>query len=346
MNMELSLSISISTRRHAVGARDLAAPSFISISLAWNLHRGQLPQPLPQPLELPPAHRAFFADPIGTLGEDVKFTLLGKELDCDTCAGLLPGLGQQPLLETREASFGRANQILHWRIAGSHLRQHRLGGDAAIHHPDPPRAAVLPFDLGEEPPQRGAVRSVAGQHLVGQGQTVRGDHQRDHHLRAVGPFVPAVAVAPLVALRHVRGIDLEIRTGQIVEQHIEVRVEQVTPSRREMREQRVFVRQQNVMAGVELVRLRQSEVGPQQVGHGAVAEPLAMQLPLAARRDQPIRDQHLQDLVPARPLAAGRQTIRPELVQLQLLPQLPGQPAGAPLPRPAQPHVRQANLDG
>ena len=32
MNMELSLSISISTRRHAVGARDRAAPSFISIS--------------------------------------------------------------------------------------------------------------------------------------------------------------------------------------------------------------------------------------------------------------------------------------------------------------------------
>ena len=32
MNMALSLSISISTRRHAVGARERAAPSFISIS--------------------------------------------------------------------------------------------------------------------------------------------------------------------------------------------------------------------------------------------------------------------------------------------------------------------------
>ena len=32
MNMELSLSISMSTRRHPVGARARAAPSFISIS--------------------------------------------------------------------------------------------------------------------------------------------------------------------------------------------------------------------------------------------------------------------------------------------------------------------------
>ena len=53
------------------------------------------------------------------------------------------------------------------------------------------------------------------------------------------------------------------------------------------------------LAGVKLVRLRQSEVCPQQIGHGTLAEPIAVQLPLAARRDQPIRDQHLQDLVPS-----------------------------------------------
>jgi hypothetical protein len=32
MNMELSWSMSVSTKRHAVGARDRAAPNFISIS--------------------------------------------------------------------------------------------------------------------------------------------------------------------------------------------------------------------------------------------------------------------------------------------------------------------------
>ena len=43
------------------------------------------------------------------------------------------------------------------------------------------------------------------------------------------------------------------------------------------------------MAFVEFVRLGQSEVGTQQVAHGALAEPIAVQPPLAARRDQPIR---------------------------------------------------------
>ena len=112
-----------------------------------------------------------------------------------------------------------------------------------------------------------------------------------------------------------------------------------------MREQRLFVRQQQVMAGVELVRLGQAEVGPEQIGHGTVAEPLAMQPPLAARRDQPIGDQHLQDLIPACLLSARRQAIGPEPIELQLLPQLPGQPAGAPLARPAKPHLRQAKLN-
>ena len=45
-----------------------------------------------------------------------------------------------------------------------------------------------------------------------------------------------------------------------------------------------------------------------------------VQLPLAARRDQPVRHQHLQDLIPPRALAINRQTLRPEAVQLQLFP--------------------------
>ena len=61
-------------------------------------------------------------------------------------------------------------------------------------------------------------------------------------------------------------------------------------------------------------------------------------------RDQPVCDQYLQDLVPPRPLTARQQAVSPEPVPLQPLPQLPGQPAGAPLTQPAQPHLRQAKL--
>src|SRR6516162_4842594 len=65
--------------------------------------------------------------------------------------------------------------------------------------------------------------------------------------------------------------------------------------------------------------------------------------PFAARGDQPIGHQNLENLVPARPFPARRQTLGPEPIQLQLAPQLTGQPAGAPLPRPAQRQRRETN---
>jgi hypothetical protein len=38
----------------------------------------------------------------------------------------------------------------------------------ALHQPDPPRVAVLPFDPDEEVAQRRLVRGVAGQDLISQ----------------------------------------------------------------------------------------------------------------------------------------------------------------------------------
>ena len=64
-----------------------------------------------------------------------------------------------------------------------------------------------------------------------------------------------------------------------------------------------------------------------------------MQPPFAARRDEPVGDQHLQRVVPARPFAACRQAFGPEAIELQLAPHDAGEPAGAPLARPAQPHL-------
>ena len=272
----------MSTGRQAVGARARAAPNFISISFARDFHGGQLSQPLPQPLHLPFAHRALLADAVDTLRVHIKLAVLGQQFDRDARTGLLPRLSQELFLKPRETPLRRSHQILYRRVAAAHFRQHRFGGDAAIHHPDAPCATILLLDFGEEHPQRLAVGGVAGQHLVGQGQTVRGDHQRNHHLRAVRPLVAAVAVAALVALCHVRGVDLEVGAGQIVKQYIEIRIEQVAPARHQMREQVRFVLQQKVMAGVEFVRIGQPEVRPQQVGHSAVAEPIAVQLPLAA----------------------------------------------------------------
>src|ERR1700722_1425426 len=112
-----------------------------------------------------------------------------------------------------------------------------------------------------------------------------------------------------------------------------------------MREQRLLMRQQQIVAGVEFMLFRKAEVRTEQIGHRAVAEPLAMQPPLAARRDQPVSRENLQNLVPARLLPVRRQPIGPESIKLKLLPQLSGQPAGAPLPRTTKLHLRQAKLN-
>src|SRR6201986_174200 len=69
----------------------------------------------------------------------------------------------------------------------------------------------------------------------------------------------------------------------------------------------------------------------------------AMQLPFAARGDQPIRRQNLENLLPARSLPAREQTFGPEPIQLQFAPQQTREPARSPLPRPAQRERRETN---
>src|SRR5258707_3700013 len=69
-----------------------------------------------------------------------------------------------------------------------------------------------------------------------------------------------------------------------------------------------------------------------------------MQSPLAARIDQPIADQRLQDVLPAGSFPRIRQPTRPEPIQLELLIQMTRQPTRAPLPRPMQLHCLQPHL--
>ena len=132
-----------------------------------------------------------------------------------------------------------------------------------------------------------------------------------------------------------------IGAGQVIQQHVEAGVEQVLPALAQVAEQRVLVRQQTVVAGVELVDLGQCGVAAEQVGERGTVEPLPIQLPLAAGGKQAVGRQHEQHEIPARALAAGQQPVGPELIQVQLLPQMQRQPAGAPLPRPAQRQLRQ-----
>jgi hypothetical protein len=72
--------------------------------------------------------------------------------------------------------------------------------------------------------------------------------------------------------------------------------------------------EQPVVTAVQLVDFRQ----PRIFGQRTALKPLAMQVPLAARRQQAVGDQHEKHLSPMRPFAAHSQPLRPELIELQL----------------------------
>ena len=142
----------------------------------------------------------------------------------------------------------------------------------------------------------------------------------------------------------------------VVEKAFEVRHTVSTGTRGEVRhgsapalgeelEQRILVRDELVQAAIQGVLLGQGEVGIEQVAHRTGIEPMPVQPPLRARIDQSIGHQRLEHLQPRRALARRRQARAPETVQLELLPQLQGQPARAPLARPRQAQLAQTHAD-
>src|SRR5208283_3088402 len=88
--------------------------------------------------------------------------------------------------------------------------------------------------------------------------------------------------------------------------------EQILPARTQMREQRRFVLDKLVEATIEGVLLDQRKIFAEQIAHGALLEPQPVQTPFAARVDEPVADQCLEDVPPAGPFARIGQTSRPE----------------------------------
>src|SRR6516225_10311566 len=73
-------------------------------------------------------------------------------------------------------------------------------------------------------------------------------------------------------------------------------------------------------------------------------EPVPMQAPLAARVDQAIANQDLQDITPARSFARVRQTGGPKVIEPELFVEFTSEPACAPLTRPMQLHRVEPHL--
>jgi hypothetical protein len=225
------------TSRH--GASSCRA-EFHEQRIACEAHRAQFVQPRPQPFQLPPAYRALLGDPIAALGEHVELVVLREQLHLHAGTGSVPRLVEQRLLQAGEPPLRRADQVVHRRIGGAHLRQHLFGRDASIHAPHASRFAILALDAGEEILERRAVAGIAREHLVGERKTLRAHHQRNHHLHTIRTMVARVAMAALVLLVG-RRIRFEIRARQVIQEHIETHVEQIAPATDQMIEQRFFV---------------------------------------------------------------------------------------------------------
>ena len=108
-----------------------------------------------------------------------------------------------------------------------------------------------------------------------------------------------------------------------------------------MIEHRLLVLEQPVVTGVERVNVGEGSVRTEQITERTALKPVPMQSPLAARRQQPIRYQHKEHLIETRALTRGRQSLAPELIESELLPELQAEPARTPLPRPLEPQLRE-----
>ena len=137
---------------------------------------------------------------------------------------------------------------------------------------------------------------------------------------------------------------LDSRCRQVVKQHVEARVEQCRPPAAQIREEVLLVRRQLVEAAIERV-VGDRPVAAKEIAQRAVLVPVAVKTPLAARVDQPVAGEDLQDVEPPRALPARRQALTPETVQVQPVPQDQGQPARPPLARIVQRHLRDVDLD-
>jgi len=139
-------------------------------------------------------------------------------------------------------------------------------------------------------------------------------------------------------------IALEVRAGQIIEEHVELRVEQIFPSLCQMVEKGSLVFEQPVQALVKFVDFHQLKACPQKIGHGACFIPVPVKPPLTPGINETVTAKGLGYQIPACSFAAQGQLLRPEFIETQLLVQPARQPACAPLPGPVQLHVLESNL--
>ena len=239
-----------------------------------------------------------------------------RHLHVDAFLHVLPVRLLQLVSEHLQVSARSADEIP--VPAFAHLPQRLLRRNAPVHQPE---AADLPVLLLQPPDERHLrllVARVAGHDLVGEGEAVRREDERDHDLQAVAPLVAAVAVALEVALEGLRAVDLEVRAREVEEEDVARRAEEPRPPVAEEVEELVLERSFPFAArllpfvGVPDHPVEAAvESGPPCERTGAdqlldrrVREPVRVHPEFAPGIREAVEDDGLHECEPVRPLAA------------------------------------------
>src|ERR1017187_2380383 len=142
-----------------------------------------------------------------------------------------PGSAAKPMMDLAQWTIADAIQRIPigawWWLAGT-LAAVFAAGFALAHWIQSRKLenteSELALDACEEILQRGVVRRIPGEHLIGQRKTLRRDDQCNHHLHAVGPVITRVAELALALILQ-RRVDLKVGRCEVVQEHIEADVE-------------------------------------------------------------------------------------------------------------------------
>ncbi len=155
-------------------------------------------------------------------------------------------------------------------IALAHLLQSFFGRNATVHDPDASGLAILRLDFLEKQFEGGSVAGVARHDFIGQRKTFGTEHHRDDHLSAIRTLVPAVAVFGLGSLLH---LTLEISAGQVIEQQVVSRTEEIFPAPLQVAEEGSPMLVKPIQTLVKTVLGGHREVLLQQLIHRAGKKP-------------------------------------------------------------------------
>ena len=97
-----------------------------------------------------------------------------------------------------------------------------------------------------------------------------------------------------------------------------------------MGKERILVGEQTIQTAIERVVLREAFSHAQEIGQRRGPEPVPVQPPFAAGREQAVEREHAQHLLPVGAFATAPQTRGEKGVELELAPEFIAQPAGPP----------------